>query len=87
MGEGKPFDELWGTSRGKRARPGFEPLARWLAETSPTDLALRFVVDRAIALPRLHRTAHLVPALAAAAAPPLSADLGAEIDQIFERPA
>jgi len=51
------------------------------------DLALRFVIDRAIALPRLHRTAHLVPALAAAAAPPLSADLGAEIDQIFERPA
>jgi uncharacterized circularly permuted ATP-grasp superfamily protein len=41
MGEGKPFDELWGTSRAKRARPGFEPLARWLAQTSPTELARR----------------------------------------------
>jgi aryl-alcohol dehydrogenase-like predicted oxidoreductase len=49
------------------------------------DLALRYVLDRgAIALPRLHRTGHLLPAIAAAAAPPLSADLGAEIDRIFD---
>jgi aryl-alcohol dehydrogenase-like predicted oxidoreductase len=48
------------------------------------DLALRFVLDRgAIALPRLHRPAHLVPALAAATAPPLSADLLARIEEIF----
>jgi len=44
------------------------------------ELALRFVIDRgAIALPRLHRREHLLPAIAAAAAPPLSADLVARI--------
>jgi aryl-alcohol dehydrogenase-like predicted oxidoreductase len=40
------------------------------------ELALRFAIDRAgIALPRLHRRAHLLPAVAAAAAPPLSAEI------------
>ena len=44
------------------------------------ELALRFVVDRgAVALPRLHRREHLLPAIAAAAAPPLSAALVARI--------
>lgn len=48
------------------------------------ELALRLVIDRAgIALPRLHRREHLLPAIAAAAAPPLPADLAAEIDRIF----
>jgi aryl-alcohol dehydrogenase-like predicted oxidoreductase len=48
------------------------------------ELALRFAIDGAgIALPRLHRSDHLLPAIAAAAAPPLPADLLAEIDQIF----
>jgi uncharacterized circularly permuted ATP-grasp superfamily protein len=40
MGEGRAFDELWGSSRSK-ARPGFEPLAKWLAATPPVELARR----------------------------------------------
>jgi aryl-alcohol dehydrogenase-like predicted oxidoreductase len=48
------------------------------------ELALRFAIDRAgVALPRLHRRDHLLPAIAAAAAPALPADLAAEIDRIF----
>ncbi|HEU4730418.1 MAG TPA: aldo/keto reductase [Kofleriaceae bacterium] len=47
------------------------------------ELALRFVLDRAgrggIALPRLHRREHLLPALAAAAAPPLAPEIVARI--------
>jgi aryl-alcohol dehydrogenase-like predicted oxidoreductase len=44
------------------------------------ELALRFVIDRVgIALPRLHRRDYLMPGIAAAAAPPLSADLVARI--------
>jgi aryl-alcohol dehydrogenase-like predicted oxidoreductase len=44
------------------------------------ELALRFVIDRAaVALPRLHRREHLLPGIAAAAAPPLSAQLIARI--------
>ena len=35
------FDELWGTSRGKSPRPGFEPLAEWLSETSEIELDRR----------------------------------------------
>ncbi len=51
------------------------------------ELALRWVLDRAgVALPRLHRRDHLVPAIAAAIAPPLPADLAAEIDRIFPVP-
>src|SRR3954470_15000316 len=41
MGEGKPFDELWGSSRNKAARPGFEPLAQWLDDTPPAELERR----------------------------------------------
>src|SRR5690349_25041461 len=41
MADGKPFDELWGSSRTKTARAGFEPLARWLAETPPAELERR----------------------------------------------
>jgi aryl-alcohol dehydrogenase-like predicted oxidoreductase len=42
------------------------------------ELALRFAIDRAgVALPRLHRREHLLPAVAAATAPPLSAEIGA----------
>jgi aryl-alcohol dehydrogenase-like predicted oxidoreductase len=44
------------------------------------ELALRFVIDRAgVALPRLHRREHLLPGIAAAAAPPLSDALVARI--------
>lgn len=65
--------------RAARARPAH------LECSDLADLALRSVLDRgAIALPRLHRPAHLVPALAAAAAPALSADLAAEIDRILD---
>jgi uncharacterized circularly permuted ATP-grasp superfamily protein len=35
------FDELWGTSRGRTARPGFEPLAEWIASAAPGDLERR----------------------------------------------
>jgi uncharacterized circularly permuted ATP-grasp superfamily protein len=35
------FDELWGASRGRKAREGFEPLAGWLSETSQTELDRR----------------------------------------------
>jgi aryl-alcohol dehydrogenase-like predicted oxidoreductase len=48
------------------------------------ELALRYVIDRgAIALPRLHRHEHIADAIAAALAPPLSAELRARIDEIF----
>jgi uncharacterized circularly permuted ATP-grasp superfamily protein len=40
MAETRAFDELWGASRGK-ARPGFEALAGWLAETPRAELARR----------------------------------------------
>ncbi len=35
------FDELWGVSRGRKAREGFERLASWLAETPAAELARR----------------------------------------------
>jgi uncharacterized circularly permuted ATP-grasp superfamily protein len=35
------FDELWGSSRGKKPRPGFEALARWIAETPAAELDRR----------------------------------------------
>jgi len=35
------FDELWGTSRGKKARPAFEPLAQWLEQTPSVELDRR----------------------------------------------
>jgi uncharacterized circularly permuted ATP-grasp superfamily protein len=35
------FDELWGVSRGRKAREGFEPLAGWLSETGPAELTRR----------------------------------------------
>lgn len=48
--------------------------------TDVAELALRFVIDRAgIALPRLHRHGHLLPGIAAAAAPPLPEPLVARI--------
>jgi len=49
------------------------------------ELALRFVIDRAgVALPRLSRREHLLAGIAAAAAPPLSTDLVARIERIFD---
>jgi uncharacterized circularly permuted ATP-grasp superfamily protein len=39
--EARAFDELWGTSRHKKARTGFEPLARWLADVPPAELDRR----------------------------------------------
>jgi aryl-alcohol dehydrogenase-like predicted oxidoreductase len=48
--------------------------------TDVAELALRLAIDRAgVALPRLHRRAHLVPAIAAASAPPLPAEVIEEI--------
>ena len=41
MAEMRAFDELWGVSRGKSARAGFEPLARWLEDTPAGELAKR----------------------------------------------
>jgi len=41
MAQGRPFDELWGSSRERQARPGFEPLARWLARLPSAELARR----------------------------------------------
>ena len=41
MAEGKAFDELWGSSRRRTARPGFEPLARWLSTTPSAELGRR----------------------------------------------
>jgi uncharacterized circularly permuted ATP-grasp superfamily protein len=35
------FDELWGTSRRRKARPGLEPLAAWLADLPPAELDRR----------------------------------------------
>ncbi|HMJ92992.1 MAG TPA: circularly permuted type 2 ATP-grasp protein [Allosphingosinicella sp.] len=37
----KAFDELWGTSRGRKPRQGFEPLAQWIAETPAAELDRR----------------------------------------------
>ncbi|SMF64107.1 circularly permuted type 2 ATP-grasp protein [Allosphingosinicella indica] len=36
-----PFDELWGVSRGRRARDGLEPLADWLTGTPRAELDRR----------------------------------------------
>jgi uncharacterized circularly permuted ATP-grasp superfamily protein len=41
MPESRAFDELWGASRNRRPRPGFEALARWLDETPPVELERR----------------------------------------------
>jgi aryl-alcohol dehydrogenase-like predicted oxidoreductase len=51
------------------------------------ELALRWVIDRgAIAMPRLHRPEHLGEVVAAAAAPPLSPELVARLDELFASP-
>ena len=49
------------------------------------ELALRYVCDRAVALPRLHRrgSSHLVEAIVAASAPPLAQALRDRIDEVF----
>jgi uncharacterized circularly permuted ATP-grasp superfamily protein len=41
MAKRPAFDELWGASRDRTARPGFEPLAQWLADTPPAELERR----------------------------------------------
>jgi uncharacterized circularly permuted ATP-grasp superfamily protein len=41
MAETRAFDELWGSSRAKTARAGFEPLAKWLDTTAPAELVKR----------------------------------------------
>ena len=41
MAKRAAFDELWGASRRKTARAGFEQLAHWLAETPPSELERR----------------------------------------------
>ncbi len=54
---------------------------------SAGELALRFVLDRgAFVLPRLHRREHLIDALSAAIAPPLSPELVATLDALFAPP-
>ena len=35
------FDEVWGVSRGRKPRPGFEPLAAWLRDTPNGELDRR----------------------------------------------
>jgi len=35
------FDELWGASRSRQARPGFEPLAKWLTDLPPAEMDRR----------------------------------------------
>jgi aryl-alcohol dehydrogenase-like predicted oxidoreductase len=47
------------------------------------ELALRFVCDRAIALPRLHDRQHLADAVTAANAPPLSQAVRDRIDEVL----
>lgn len=48
--------------------------------TTVAELALRFVIDRGvIALPRMHRAEHVLEAISAGSAPPLSRDLLARI--------
>jgi len=41
MAKRPAFDELWGTSRDRAARPGFEALAKWLADIPPGELDRR----------------------------------------------
>ena len=41
MAQARPFDELWGASRERRPRPGFEPLAAWLNDLPLAELARR----------------------------------------------
>ncbi len=41
MAEREAFDELWGSSGGAEPRPGFEPLAAWLSDTSEAELDRR----------------------------------------------
>ena len=50
------------------------------------ELALRYVCDRAIALPRLHDHEHLADAIVAASAPPLSQQLRDRIDEVLANP-
>ena len=61
-------------------RPGQPGRPEHIECSDVAELALRFAIDRAgIALPRLHRREHLIDAIAAASAPPLSAALVARI--------
>jgi uncharacterized circularly permuted ATP-grasp superfamily protein len=41
MAKGGAFDELWGESGKKAARPGFEPIGQWLTELPLAELARR----------------------------------------------
>ncbi len=41
MAGSKAFDELWGKGRGRKARAGFEPLARWLDDLPAAELDRR----------------------------------------------
>ena len=41
MAAARAFDELWGASPHGKARPEFEPFARWLAEMAPAELDRR----------------------------------------------
>src|SRR5688500_18124261 len=41
MAAASVFDELWGTSRSKQARPDFEPLAQWLTDLPPAEMDRR----------------------------------------------
>src|SRR6185503_8838142 len=41
MATGRPFDELWGDSADRTPRADFEPVAAWLADLTPAELARR----------------------------------------------
>jgi len=41
MTAGKYFDEIWGYSRGRKPRPGFEKIARWIRDTPKPELRRR----------------------------------------------
>jgi aryl-alcohol dehydrogenase-like predicted oxidoreductase len=51
--------------------------------TTLAELCLRYVCDRAFALPRLHDRAHIADAIAAALAPPLSLPIRERIDEVL----
>ena len=66
----------------ERGRRTADPEAATLAE-----LALRYVCDRAVALPRLHRREHVDEAIVAAGARPLSPAVRERIDEVLARSA
>jgi len=69
---------------GAKAALDLTPRPDHLEANTVAELALRYVCDRAIALPRLHERQHLAEAIAAASAPPLSRVLRDRIDEVLK---